>query len=244
MESRILISHDHSINQEYSDYIQPLNQDLFGIIDRQMKNIDNKWYNGDILDFGCNAGNLLRTSNRKICESSYTGVDVQHKPLILGRTDYPAASWLHYDGYHRAFNPAGSVEFPNLQKKFDYIFCIGVFMHCDMHTIMKYLDYFKSILNKDGRIIFSLWESKHWELYSKIFLQRKFNIVLPASAFKDFTNSIYLIDRSYTIADKESIDLEKCKWIETFFDTAYLMSNAPGVVELDRDSAIHSYFLL
>jgi 2-polyprenyl-3-methyl-5-hydroxy-6-metoxy-1,4-benzoquinol methylase len=240
----IKIPSDHSVNQLYSNYIQPLNQNLFGIINERLEEIDPVWTQKKILDYGCNAGNLLRSSKGNIKENKYTGIDVQEIPLRIARADFPEANWIQYNGYHRAFNPDGTQQFPDIIEKFDYIFCIGVFQHMDISEISKTLEYFKTLLLPGGKIIFSFWERKHWLPYSTIFLPTKLKVSLPEYLFKEFKKSVYLVNRERTLFDIVDADINVCNWFEAFYDFEYFKSHFHDVVEIDRESSIHSFLML
>jgi 2-polyprenyl-3-methyl-5-hydroxy-6-metoxy-1,4-benzoquinol methylase len=242
MEYIETIPTDHIVNQKYEDYIQPYNQNIFEIIDTRLKIIDDDWHTKKILDFGCNVGHLLGYSNGKVVD--YTGVDVQAKPLAIAKERFPHAKWITYDGYHPAFNNTGSEKFPVLKEKYDYIICIGVFTHCDLNQIDKLLNEFRKHLNKGGHIIFSLWERSQWELYSKIFLFKKFNIKLEHEVFKEFNQSIYLINRQYSITDIYKLPIQKCDWIETFYDRNFILTHIPDSRILEGIYTKHTIYMI
>jgi SAM-dependent methyltransferase len=233
---------DHIVNQKYEDYIQPYNQNIFQIIDTRLQTIDCKWYTKKILDFGCNVGHLLGYSSGKLVD--YTGIDVQEKPLAMAKERFPDAKWISYDGYHPAFNSTGSEEFPVLNDKYDYIICIGVFTHCDLNQIDKLIIEFRKHLNQGGHIIFSLWERIQWDLYSKIFLFNKFNIKLDSEVFKEFNQSIYLIDRQYSITDSYELPIQKCDWIETFYDRNFILTHIPDSKILEGIYTKHTIYMI
>lgn len=232
---------DHIHNQRYEKYFQPANQNLFDVVHSRLGKTDDSWFTRKILDFGCNVGHLVRTSRGKI--TSYVGVDVQQPALDIAKRDFPDLTWIHYDGYHPAFNSGGKQMFPDLSDTFDYIFCIGVYTHCDLDSIKSSLDFLKTKLSLNGKIIFSIWEEHHWPLYSRVFLKNKFNIDLPEEVFVPFDRSIYLIDRSYTIPDKNCASLQKCDWIETFFKRS-VIENELSACYLDGIYSKHSIFMV
>jgi 2-polyprenyl-3-methyl-5-hydroxy-6-metoxy-1,4-benzoquinol methylase len=238
------VSSDHSSNQLYSDYIQPFNQDLFSVVNPCLEEADTNWAQKRILDYGCNIGNLLRSADGKINQKRYTGIDVQERPLEIARTDFPDANWVQYNGYHKAFNPLGDQKYPEFAEKFDYIFCIGVFQHMDITEILDTLEYFKTILAPNGRIIFSLWERKHWLPYSTIFLPNKLKVTLPQSLFKEYKNSVYLVDRERAVYDTPNSGVSTCSWFESFYDYEYFVSHFQNITEIDRDSYIHSFLMI
>jgi 2-polyprenyl-3-methyl-5-hydroxy-6-metoxy-1,4-benzoquinol methylase len=243
METTKLIPKEHTEDQKYSDYIQPYNQNIFEIIDSRLNSIDPNWFKKKILDFGCNVGHLLGYSNGKITD--YTGVDVQEKPLNIAKKLFPNNKWICYNGYHPAFNSNGTETFPNLgNEKYDYIICIGVFTHCDLEQIDYLATEFKKHLSINGRIIFSLWETMHWELYARIFLLEKFGIKLSEDVFKEFNQSIYLVDRDNTITDTHSFPSKEMTWVETFYNRKFILEHFPTARVLDGMYTKHTIYMI
>lgn len=237
---------EHKENQKYINYLQPLNQDVFGLIYTRMKGIDDQWYKRKILDYGCNNAHLLKTSRDTIQYSKYLGVDVQKQAIDTAKQTYFGANFIHYNGYHVSFNPTGKKEYPDL-KGFtpEVIVCHGVFTHCDMQTIMDTLDYFKSVIAPNGYIIFSMWEDFHLPQYIDIFLKGRLNVDVPQELLKlDYNDSFYLINRNEAIVDSETLNLESCDWIETFYRRDYIKSKIPNVLIPDGIKAKHTIFVL
>jgi 2-polyprenyl-3-methyl-5-hydroxy-6-metoxy-1,4-benzoquinol methylase len=237
---------EHTENQKYVDYLQPLNQNVCALIHTRMESIDSTWYKKKILDYGCNNGHLLRTSRSKILQENYLGIDVQIKPLDQARTDFPNAQFIHYDGYHVSFNPTGQKEFPIIGHfKPEIIVCHGVFTHCDITSILETLDYFKSIIMPNGYIIFSLWEDCHLSKYIDIFLEDRLNITVPKNiADLSYKNSYYLINRNDALIDQEKLILEKCDWIETFYRREYIKQKIPNLLIPEGLKSKHTIFVL
>ena len=237
---------EHTENQKYIDYLQPLNQDIYALIHSRMKSIDEYWYKKKILDYGCNNGHLLRTSHNNILQENYLGIDIQTKPLAQARTDFPKAQFIHYNGYHVSFNPIGQKEFPEInQFKPEIVVCHGVFTHCDITSIIQTLDYFKSIVVPGGYIIFSMWEDFHLPKYIDIFLQTKLNITVPKNISNlPYENSFYLINRNDALIDQETLTLDQCDWIETFYRRAYIKQKIPNLLIPEGLKSKHTIFVL
>lgn len=236
---------DHTENQKYIDYLQPLNQDVFEIIHTRMKSIDEDWYKKKILDYGCNNGHLLRTAKNNIPLENYLGIDVQKKPLIQAETEFNGAKFVHYNGHHVSFNPLGDNAFPDINFKPDIIVCHGVFTHCDLTTIIKTIDFFKTIIQPKGYIIFSLWEDHHLSRYIDIFLKDRLNIKVPVDiAVTPYSNSYYLINRNTAIIDQDTLELESCDWIETFYRREYLIQKIPHLLIPSGIKSKHTIFVL
>lgn len=237
---------EHKENQRYINYLQPLNQDIFGLIYTRMKNIDNQWHKRKILDYGCNNAHLLKTSRDTIQYNNYLGIDVQKQAIDTAKRTYLSANFMHYNGYHVSFNPTGQKEYPDL-KGFvpEVIVCHGVFTHCDMKTITDTIEYFKSVIAPNGFIIFSLWEDFHLPQYVDIFLKSKLNVDVPQELLKlDYNDSFYLINRNEAIVDSETLTLDSCDWIETFYRRDYVKTKIPNVLIPDGIKSKHTIFVL
>jgi 2-polyprenyl-3-methyl-5-hydroxy-6-metoxy-1,4-benzoquinol methylase len=236
---------DHNVNQRYAKYIQPLNQDVFGLLDDRLSQIDADWYNRTILDYGCNIGNLLITSGGKIKDENYIGLDVIAEPLEIAKNSYPAATWIYYNGYHSCFNPTGTEYCMPAVVQPDVIVCHGVFTHCDMDTIISKIAHFRKIIATGGVIVFSAWEREHFPKYTQIFLPKQLGITLPSSANLEFKESLYLIDRSLSIVDQYTLgDIGPHTWIETFFDRDYILKNIPDARVLPGRKTKHTVFTI
>jgi hypothetical protein len=237
---------EHTENQKYVNYLQPLNQDVFALIYTRMIGIDSEWYKKKILDYGCNNAHLLKTSRGVIDQHNYLGIDVQENAIEVARNLYPDANFTHYNGYHVSFNPAGSKEYPDIGNfKPEIIVCHGVFTHCDMDTIIETIDYFKSIIKPNGYIIFSLWEDFHLPLYVDVFLKGRLNVDVPQYLLKlNYNHSFYLINRNEAVIDSDILSMESCDWIETFYRRDYLKSKISNLLIPDGIKSKHTIFVL
>jgi len=233
-------------NQQYRNYIQPANQDVFEIFNDRLSNIDSEWFNKEILDFGCNVGHLLTTSDGKINPKKNTGVDIHKKSLEIAKELHPNASWIHYNGYNSTFNPTGEVDkFFTVDVKPEIIIAYGVFTHCDFKEINKLITNLKTILADNGIIVFSIWEDVHVSGYLT-FLKNCFNLNLyadPLFTNIKFNKSMYLINRESTVVDKEQTGYTDLKWLETFYNKQYILDSIPNTKFLDGTYSHHSIFL-
>jgi len=233
-------------NQKYRNYIQPANQDVFEVINDRISKIDPEWYKKEILDFGCNVGHLLTTSDGKINPTKYTGVDINHNSLEIAKNLHPSATWTHYNGYNSTFNPTGDTNEPfRVKNKPEIIIAYGVFTHCDFNEIIRIIDYMKTILAPNGIIVFSLWEDIHFNGYLN-FLKNCFNINLnqePAFSNIKFNKSLYLINRENIIIDQSATNIDDCEWLETFYKKEFILKSIPNTTILDGVYSHHSIFL-
>jgi hypothetical protein len=115
------------------------------------------WQGKTVLDFGGNAGNILRTANSVIEEENYWCIDVSADGIAKGRQDFPRAHWILYDRYNLNFNPTGSrsVDIPSLEQAFDYILAYSVFTHVDVWEMDHLTGRLMSLLNAGGAFAFT-----------------------------------------------------------------------------------------
>lgn len=233
-------------NQKYRNYIQPANQDVFEVFDDRLSSIDPNWYNKEILDFGCNVGHLLTTSDGKINPVKYTGVDINKNSLEIAKNLHPSATWTHYNGYNSTFNPDGNInKLFEVTTKPEIIIAYGVFTHCELDEILRLVTHLKSILADKGIIVFSIWEDIHFKGYLN-FLKNAFGLTLIDNKdFADikFENSLYLINRESTVVDTVSSGLTDCNWIETFYNKNYILDSIKNTQYLEGTYSHHSIFL-
>jgi len=107
--------------------------------------------NKKILDFGGSFGNLIASSNGKIHENNYTCIDVDKEAIREGKKNFPSAQWIYYNAYNPVYNPNGIDILPKLEF-YDIIFSYSVFTHTDYYIMDKFINHFKTKLNKNGKI--------------------------------------------------------------------------------------------
>jgi len=83
-------------------------------------------FEGRILDYGSNCGNLLKSG--PLNPANYTGVDVDEFALYVGKVRFPKAQWLHHNRWHPCYNPDGDDSFVDLPEV-DLAFSYSVFSH-------------------------------------------------------------------------------------------------------------------
>ena len=100
------------------------------------------------------------------------------------------------------------------------------------------------MLNKDGTIVFSIWEDFHYLRYIDFFLKFRLNITVPKEVYQPFNNSIYLVDREYAITDQEQLGIQTVDWLETFYKRDYLIHEIDNLKFPDGPSSLHSIFTI
>ena len=108
-----------------------------------------------ILDFGCNKGNLLRSSDKKLLPSQYTGIDIDSQAIAHANVKYPEATWLHYNRKNLLYHPTGDASLPVFDQKFDLILSYSVFSHMDIEDTVEVLECLYDGLTPGGSIYFS-----------------------------------------------------------------------------------------
>ena len=193
----------------------------------------NRWHNfidlvpeftskDTILDYGGNRGNLLYNSNSMIQEENYTSVDITLDCIEAGKKEFPNAEFIYYNCYNYMYNHNGiyDLPFPNITNK-DYIFAYSVFSHTDFNTMLKTVQWFKTINPK--KIIFSYLNINN-EKIENYFYNKRIN---QYGSCVDFRNSndnfLYLIDNDLIIKNKFKLEKKDCKQFIALYDTNWLI---------------------
>ena len=235
---------EHKTNQQYSNYIQPFNQNVFEIISSRTRDLNIDWPSAKVLDFGCNVGHLYTTALGQIRPENYTGLDVNKQALEFARLKYPDLRWLHYDKYNNTFNPNGSrsAQIP-ITETFDIVVSYGVFTHYFMSEIKNTIQNLKAFLKPGGILIFSAWEDVDYYGYLG-FLDRNLgiNVQLPKPA--NFKKGFVLLDRKRLLVDKEEPDADKYQWVESFYRAAYLTEALQGATRTNGCPSKHPVYFI
>jgi len=153
----------------------------FGYFDRQLKRP--KWRGKTVLDFGGNAGNLLKDPACTIDHDKYWCIDVSNDGIQNGARDYPRAHFIFYDRYNFEFNPRGieGLPVPDTGHKYDYILAYSVFTHTSRTEMLQLTDDLMSRLNDGGALAFTFLDPTHAVSASeaanlRMFLQRRIRL--------------------------------------------------------------------
>lgn len=121
------------------------------------------WAARKVLDFGGNAGNLLRDPRLPIPHANYWCMDVSRDAVELGRRLYPEANFIFYDRYNYEYNPGGvkGLKIPDPGHRFDYILVLSVFTHTDEREMFGLLDELRGLLGERGTLAFTFLDPRH-----------------------------------------------------------------------------------
>jgi SAM-dependent methyltransferase len=115
------------------------------------------WTGQAVLDFGGNAGNLLRDSDGAIRPEDYYCLDVLKEAIDVGREKFPLAHWVHYNRYNCSFNPEGSADapIPDMGREFQMILAYSVFTHTTREEMHDLVGQLHARLAPGGRLAFT-----------------------------------------------------------------------------------------
>lgn len=243
---QINIPTQHVENLKYSRYVQPLNQNVFNLINNAIIDLKPNWKNERILDIGCNIGNLVITSQGSILPENYTGIDIQEYPITIARTNLPAYNFILCGDSQRAFKKDSTAklkisEYLATQDKFDVVICHGLFPHFDLNEIKKMSETVKNNLNDDGMFVFSFWSHMHLKKFSE-HLQLRLNIELNSNITNhELVDHIYLINRNQIVYESEQIDtIDNIDWLETFHEPVPLKQLVGNFEIMDVGKSYHT----
>ena len=164
----------------------------------------------NILDFGSNSGNFLKSGT--VNPTQYTGVDVDAEAIDEGKRLYPTAGWVWYNRHNPVYNTSGDQSYPALYATFDLVVSYSVFSHIAADDAADLLDFLYSRLNVNGNILFSYCNVDNRQCV-EWFRNRRINCdVIPDA------DVVYLIDNKVS----KIIPVE-CNHFVTFYKTSWLL---------------------
>ena len=128
------------------------------------------WSGKSVLDFGGNAGNLLRDRSCTISPEHYYCIDVLREALEEGHKRFPQAHWVHYDRYNCSFNPDGiaDLRIPDLGIEFDLILAYSVFTHTTPDEMNDLVEQLRARLAPGGALAFTFIDP-HWKSWPETY---------------------------------------------------------------------------
>jgi len=121
-----------------------------------------RWRGKKILDFGGNAGVLLKGAGDEIDHADYCCMDVGRAAIEHGRRTFPRANFVHFDRYSSEFNPDGAryLPIPDVGK-FDLVLCFSVFTHIDRTEMVELVDSLRRLLAPGGTLAFTFCDARY-----------------------------------------------------------------------------------
>tara|TARA_B110000902_G_C14041244_1_gene487903 strand:+ start:42 stop:752 length:711 start_codon:yes stop_codon:yes gene_type:complete len=204
------------MEKNLSDYKVFKKIDVFSMFEQIVPNYKKK----TILDFGGNLGNLISYSNGKILEHDYTCLDLSKEALDILQVNYPNTLGLHWNRYHKMYNPDGNVDEPwPAHLQYDIAFANSVFTHQEIPEMIKCLKY---LTHHADRIYFTYIDPNNNSVLNDLI--NKHNAISLTNKqivkLKDRELS-YVLDGSRVVY-RDDIENESYKSIWTIIDTNYL----------------------
>jgi 2-polyprenyl-3-methyl-5-hydroxy-6-metoxy-1,4-benzoquinol methylase len=167
--------------------------------------------NYEILDFGSNCGNLLK-SGPLLDQSKYTGIDVDAHSIEEGKKLFPYANWISYNRFNPAYNSNGTDVLPSLENEFNLIVSYSVFTHMDFEDCEKTVEYLISKLKPGGKLLFSYCNIENRKCVE--YFRRK----------RGTCDEIPVTDFLYLIENKTSVitTTDRCRHFVAFYKPAWL----------------------
>lgn len=170
-----------------------------------------------LLDYGCNYGTFLDSSNGRFHQNLYTGIDVDKVAIDEGKNRFPKAKFIHYDAYNIAYNSTGKISsLPQFGHGFDIIISYSVLTHTIIEDFLQTIDRLVNLLNQDGKLLITYLNADH--KISKNFFRQK--------RTRDFgyCDEIQTSDYCYLIDNKISKEPQVSKFFLLWFNNDYLRS--------------------
>jgi SAM-dependent methyltransferase len=178
-----------------------------------------------ILDLGGNNGNLLRDLVQTGYDpADYTCLDVDRHALNQGLTDYPAASWIHYNAQNLVYNKQGIpfLGLPFVDQTFDYVFAYSVHSHTTYEQMLFDLSEIRRVLVPTGITITSIVDIHGigWFLRKRLTDSGR---TASLSEFKNLERYMYLVDNDIVLPDLS--DVEHMDLMVSVYNTEWLITD-------------------
>jgi SAM-dependent methyltransferase len=173
-----------------------------------------KWNtNQNILDFGSNCGNLLKSCNGAIIENQYTGIDVDLDSIQDGKINFPDAKWVWYNRYNPVYNKNGKDVLPELDNTYDLIVSYSVFSHTTESDMVELVDYLYNQLLPGGTMLFTYCNVDNAACVEWFRARRVDCDIIPRK------NVVYLANNKVS----DNISDENCINFVTFYKENYIL---------------------
>ncbi|MGH3679210.1 MAG: class I SAM-dependent methyltransferase [Natronosporangium sp.] len=123
------------------------------------------WRGKRVLDFGGNAGNLLRHASPDLDPSNYWSIDLSLDGIEEGRRRHPGANFVFYDRYNPQYNPSGKqgLPIPDVGVRFDIIVGYSVVNHLSQTELLQLVVELEA-LAADGGVIALSFVDPNWSI--------------------------------------------------------------------------------
>lgn len=196
------------------------------------------WTNLKVLDYGGNAGNLLRDGleTGEILPSNYTCLDVDEPVLKECREEYPGAKWVHYNRKNPVYNRDGEkdIPFPFEDNTFDIVCAYSVHSHTSYEDLVFDL---KEMLRVGKVVATSLVDI---EFLKTIKMKRQFDYgeslhplwenPLPLDKYRYYVNGEF--------AGNPTLP-QFCDFLITLYDLEWLAKEHPEIYVNPAHSSFH-----
>ena len=108
---------------------------------------------GTVLDYGSNYGMFLDSSRGKFKQTEYTGIDVDLEAIEFGRSKFPNANFIWYNGFNHMYNPEGDKTKPVLDLQYDSVVSYSVFTHTTIKDTLDSIAYLYTNLKPGGKML-------------------------------------------------------------------------------------------
>jgi SAM-dependent methyltransferase len=213
-------------------YLQPHNKDLWKIFSMDSYFTADNIRDFRMLDFGCNRGNFLATAYGHTREPlrfnpiHYRGLDLNLNAVNQAKATYPltAHNIIHYNKYHRSFNPGGvpgQLASSYFDIKFDLIIAYSVLTHMTVNEARETIADLKTLLKPNGCILFTVWTAESLEgFYNYTSASR--NLEKTPQRYselvsKPFSNVLYWLDHERSVADVNDLDPNSMSGFSSFY---------------------------
>lgn len=177
--------------------------------------INGRPINGSVLDYGCNYGTFLDSSQGKFDQKDYIGLDIDQSALEEGIRMFPDATFIHYDKFNLCYNKTGIKNiWPNLGKKFNYIISYSVITHTDKEDMLDTIEWLYNLLDRNGKLLISYLSSDN-NVAKRFFYNKR---------VKEFNqcDSILIKDFGYLVDNVLTKEKQIAKYFLSFYKDQYL----------------------
>ena len=171
--------------------------------------------NGLLLDYGCNYGTFLESSNGAFNQTQYTGIDVDAQAVNHGRQMFPDAQFIHYNGYNAMYNPSGENKSQlTFNSKFQNVISYSVLTHTSITDMMETIEWLYGLTKPGGTLMLTFLNVDD-PTTNNFFTQKR---ISRYGSCDPITTDTY----TYLINNKLSKNIQPASHVLLFFKIEYL----------------------